>query len=174
MCDCINLLHTSLTFIFGRAGHNQIIQINIQSVFLKCPLMSGVSDIVYTFHIVGKKGDFSVTAVKKILCHQVSALFIIQTDVNVSGNIFWSVTVDKDSRLFVFTSDLEIIVVEHTDENQPFSVPAHYVAHDFINIFRSIKHHIIALFTNSSFQSSQQFAVKWICEDILVFILSPF
>ena len=155
MCDCINLLHTSLTFIFGRADHNQIIQINIQSVFLKCPLMSGVSDIVYTFHIVGKKCDFSVTAVKKILCHQVSALFIVKTDVNVSGNIFWSVTVDKDSRLFVFASDFEIIVMEHTDEDQSFGVPAHHIAHDFVNIFRSIKHHIISTFTNSSFQRSK-------------------
>ena len=174
MCDCINLLHISLAFIFGRADHDQIIQINIQSVFLKCPLMPGVSDIVYTFHIVGKKCDFSVTAVKKILCHQVSALFIVKTDINVSGNILWSVTVDKDSRFFVLTSDFEIIVVEHTDENQSFSVPAYYIAHNFFNIFRNINHHIIPLLTNRRFQSSQQFAVKWICEDILVFILSPF
>ena len=35
-------------------------------------------------------------------------LFIVKTDVNVSGNIFWSVTVDKDSRLFVFASDFEM------------------------------------------------------------------
>ena len=155
MCDCINLLHTSLAFIFGRADHDQIIQINIQSVFLKCPLMTGVSDIVYTFHIVGKKCDFSVTAVKKILCHQVSALFIVKTDINVSGNILWSVAVDKDSRFFVLASDFEIIIVEHTDEDQSFCVPAHYIAHDFVNIFRSIKHHIISPFTDSSFQSSK-------------------
>ena len=136
--------------------------------------MTGITDIIYTFHIISKESNLPVTALQKIFSHQISTLLIIKTDIYIFGNIFWRITVDEDNRILIFTLDSQVVIMEHTDKNQSLGVPAYYIADDFVDVFGCIKHHIISMFADRCLQGTKQFSVKWICKNIFVFVFASF